>query len=536
MNAQLNVTGPDLTAAARERLEALVHDRVASRLFAGDSTLWGEAAEAEARVRLGWVRAHEDADELIAEITALRDEFRSRQVNRFILCGMGGSSLAPEVIAQSQSLDLMLLDSTHPDTVRRMVEQDLSRVGVIVSSKSGSTVETRSHLEAFTRQFQRLGIDPAERIVIVTDPGSALESEARAAGMHVFLAQPDVGGRFSALTAFGLVPTGLAGADIDQLVRDAENATQLLNRDSVHNPALQLAAALLPEESAQEATRIEFFVGEHAAASQVSGIGDWIEQLVAESSGKNGRGVLPVVMGALTDDAHAHALTLSNRIIEVDLAASDGNDAVGEDSPSAIRVCGPLGTQFLLWEAATAVLCRLLGVNPFDQPDVESAKVAAREALARAQADDQPHVDVEAAEEAAQNLAASLAELRGQIPDHGYLAIQAYLDRIPQNMGALEQLRAELSRAWELPVTVGWGPRYLHSSGQLHKGGPRIGGYLQLTDTPEPDSGLLSGDATFAALIASQASGDLSVLRAHGRPVLALDVSRLPEILETLGS
>ena len=507
-------------AGAEERLAALVADRVASRIFARDASLWGPEAAAEASVRLGWTSFAGAADELIPAVEELRAELRGAGVDRVVLCGMGGSSLAPAVITRWAGVALTMIDSTHPDAVRRALDPGLlPRTAVVVSSKSGSTIETRSHLAAFEAAFRAAGVDAAGRIVVVTDPGSPLEADSRAAGRRVFTADPDVGGRFSALTAFGLVPSGLAGADVRALVRDAQGVRDALARDEAGNPALRLAAAIaagLPDR---------FVLALRAAAGADWGLEAWIEQLVAESTGKAGRGVLPI---ALPGDAAEFASVPANTL-PVLLAAGEAG-AAGD----GVVVGGSLGEQVLLWEVATAALGRLMGIDPFNQPDVESAKAAAREALGGGPGQDDarpvpgmPGTALLAApgDAAPESAAEIVAALRAAVPAGGYLAIQAYLDPGGDAAPELSALRDRLARVLGVPVALGWGPSYLHSVGQLHKGGPALGAFLQLSDDAAPELPIPGSEQGFGALIAAQARGDRTVLAERGRPVVALRCS-----------
>src|SRR5690606_21895018 len=242
---------------------------------ARDATLWGEAAEDEASRRLAWVDLYRTSRPLVGEIAALRDQLHQQGLDRVVLCGMGGSSLAPEVICATAGVPLVVLDSSHPDMVRACVEQDLERTVVVVSSKSGSTVETDSQRRAFEAAFRDAGIPPAERIVVVTDPGSPLDRASRDAGYRVVNADPDVGGRYSALTAFGLVPAGLAGADVAQLLDEAEAVADLLYEDDRGNPALTLGAALAGTEPLRDKLVIT------DDGSGIPGFADWAEQLIA---------------------------------------------------------------------------------------------------------------------------------------------------------------------------------------------------------------------------------------------------------------
>ncbi len=518
-------------SAAGGDIARLVSDGVAGRLFAGDATLWGPAAEAEASIRLGWIDAFDRAEGLLDELDRLRASLRSRGIDRVVLCGMGGSSLAPEIIARRDWAALTVLDSTHPATVRRALGGDLSRTAVVVSSKSGTTVETRSHLAAFERRFREAGIDAASRIVIVTDPGSPLESDARGAGYRVFLADPNVGGRFSALTAFGLVPSALAGAGVRALLDEARAAAPVLSADDPANPALRLAAALAAGLPARYACALM------EAEVRPAGLGDWIEQLLAESTGKDGEGLLPLALSGEAPELHG---AMPSAATLVALSPEAANLLPAQTSVAAV---GSLGAQFLLWEAATAVLCRLIGVDPFDQPDVEAAKVAARAAMAPGASEDRPLAVLAEAggtqvlagpgDAPAAGVGEALRELCAAIPDGGYLAVQAYLDADALR-GSVAELRDRLAVALGAPVSVGWGPRFLHSTGQLHKGGPRVGAFLQLLDVPEVDEPIPGGEMGFGALIAAQARGDREVLQSRGRPVLALRSPRPDALLRAL--
>ena len=275
-----------------------------------------------------------------------------------------------------------MLDSSQPDMVRAAIT-DLERTVVVVSSKSGSTVETDSQRRAFQAAFAEAGIDPTARIVIVTDPGSPLDEESRAGGYRVINADPNVGGRYSALTAFGLVPSGLAGADIEALLDDAEAVSDVLSADDDGNPGLRLGAAM----AGTDPLRDKFVIVDDG--SGIVGFADWAEQLIAESTGKQGTGVLPVVVGGDSDPEvrwPAADVTVARLVgdsdDDVDLdALGSGPDGEADGSRSEVAVSGPLGAQLLLWEVATAAAGRLLDINPFDQPDVESAKKAARALL-----------------------------------------------------------------------------------------------------------------------------------------------------------
>ena len=526
MSAALEVSATGAAAdAVAAHVPSLVAEKFASRLFDRDATLWGEEAASEAGARLGWVDLHRSSRPLVGEVAALREELRVEGVDHVVLCGMGGSSLAPEVICASAGVGLTVLDSSHPDQVRSALTDRLDRTVVVVSSKSGSTVETDSQRRVFVAAFEEAGIDPTRRIVVVTDPGSPLEKQSRDGGYRVVNADPEVGGRYSALTAFGLVPSGLAGVDIKGLLDDAEAVADLLAEDDEANPALRLGATMAGTDPLRDKLVL---VDE---GSGLPGFPDWTEQLIAESTGKGGVGVLPVVVS----DSSCPEVALPPQDATVARLVGDSEDDGHQGGPSGseVTVSGSLGAQLLLWEAATVVAGRLLGINPFDQPDVESAKLAARSML-EGEPDTAPADAVDGAVEiramggdwlggattVREALDALLTELDG---DAGYVAVMAYLDRIRD--ADLSDVRRKLAIRTRRPVTFGWGPRFLHSTGQLHKGGPQVGVFLQVTGAVESDLPVTGRDYTFGELITAQAAGDARVLADHGRPVLRLHLT-----------
>ncbi len=523
---EVSATGAAADAIA-SRVPGLVEEKFASRLFGKDATLWGPEAEPEARIRLSWTGLHRTSRPLLGQIAAIRDELGERGVEHVVLCGMGGSSLAPEVICATEGVEITVLDSSDPDQVRAALADRLERTAVVVSSKSGSTVETDSQRRAFVDAFIGADIEPTSRIVVVTDPGSPLDGAARDEGYTVVNADPEVGGRYSALTAFGLVPSGLAGADIERLLEEADGVADLLADDDEANPALRLGSALAGTRPLRDKLVL---VDER---SGLMGFPDWAEQLIAESTGKQGTGLLPVVVGDTSDPEVA----LPPPDVTVVRLAPDDDEPDLDDDPGAggsdVTVSGPLGAQLLLWEAATAVAGRLLGINPFDQPDVESAKKAARSML-EGRSDTTPPAFVDGSVEVralggdwlgeASTVRDAVAALLATLdPELGYLAVMAYLDRSAHT--DLADVRRTLAVRTKRPVTFGWGPRFLHSTGQFHKGGPARGVYLQITGTPAEDLPVPGKEYTFGTLITAQAAGDAQVLADHGRPVLRLHLT-----------
>jgi glucose-6-phosphate isomerase len=512
-------------AAYADAVERLCHHGVAGKIAERDPTLWGHEAQAEASKRLAWVDLAEHSRPLVAEIEQLRQELAGQGIDHVVLCGMGGSSLAPEVITRTAGVELTVLDSSDPDYVRAAVNDRLESTVVVVSSKSGGTVETDSQKRAFEQAFRDAGHDPADHIVVVTDPGSPLESEARAAGYRVFPADPMVGGRYSALTAFGLVPSGLAGADISQLLDEAAAIHPALGEDSVDNPGLRLGA-LLGLAAVNGVDKLVLA----DAGTPILGFGDWAEQLIAESTGKQGRGILPVVVEGT--DAPNFDPSTSDEVL-VGIGPDPFFDKVTPASGWGASVDAPLGAQMLLWEFATVIAGQIIGINPFDQPDVESAKVAARSLLDGSGATPEAAFSDGAIEvhatpgllpDETTTAAGAVDALLGSLdPDRGYLAVMAYLDRAAD--AGLASVRRSLAERTGRPTTFGWGPRFLHSTGQLHKGGPPVGVFLQVTGTPGRDLPVPGREFTFGEFIAAQAVGDGAVLAEHDRPLLRLHLT-----------
>ena len=493
---------------------------VARALADKDATLWGPDAVAEAEKRLGWMDLPTTSETLLPQLRELRDRLTAKGIDHVVLAGMGGSSLAPEVITRTAGADLTILDSTDPHQVGAALADRLQRTVVVVASKSGSTVETDSHRRAYEQAFHDAGLtdaEAAERIVVVTDPGSPLHDEASRAGYTVVLADPDVGGRYSALSAFGLTPSHLAGADVGRLLADARVLSGELRDDD--NPGIVLGRAL---GDAAKAGRDKLVLAD--AGSGMVGFGDWAEQLVAESTGKQGTGILPVVVEGTDAPGFSDAGPDAVRV------------ALGPGRPGldAASVTGSLGAQFLLWEYATAVAGKVLGINPFDQPNVTESKENTKAILDEA-GDDGPlpegepalvdgDIDVHGdlgAFGSPTDLTGVLRAVVDQVGDRGYLAVMAYLDR--HGDGDTADVRPLLARAARgRPVTFGWGPRFLHSTGQFHKGGPQVGVFLQVTGAVDKDVDVPGRPYTFGRLQMAQALGDLRALQERGRPVVRL--------------
>jgi glucose-6-phosphate isomerase len=456
--------------------------------------------------RPAWMDFPGTSPGLLTGFRSLAD--KRNDLDDVVLIGMGGSSLAAEVISSAASKRLTVLDTTDCHQVGAVLARDPDRMLVVLSSKSGETIETNSLCRVFTRHlaYRLPAEEVARHFVAVTDPGSLLHRIASDRGYDVVLADPSVGGRYSALGPFGLAAASLLGIDVRSLLD--ESAAMLAELERPDNPGSALGLALA---SAASAGRDKLVLD--VPDPSLGCLGDWIEQLIAESTGKQGRGILPVSGGRATPDSIRATLT---------------GPGLGRSVPgTALLVARPLGAQFLLWEYATVVACRGLGVDPFDQPNVEESKANTAELLRGGGVSVRPdfvdgEIEVYTADGAprARNVADVLTGLVEQVPVNGYLSVMAYLDRGEDRLvaGLESALRARTPR----PVTFGWGPRLLHSVGQYHKGGPPTGVFCQITGAVASDIEIPGRPFTLADLQAAQAIGDWRALRARERPVVRL--------------
>jgi glucose-6-phosphate isomerase len=483
----------DRTSAKYKELQAF-HDRLKTK----DSTIWGPEAQAEAAVRLNWIDLPESSRELLPQFDALAAKHRDKTT--VILCGMGGSSLGPEVIAQTFSKQLFVLDSTDPDYVAHALKAELAKSVVVVSSKSGSTIETASQRALFEGAFKDAGLNPIDHMVFVTDPGSPLDKQVRDGGFTVVNADPNVGGRFSVLSPFGLVPAALIGVDVSVLLDNAGDTKAAFFADS----QLMCDIAYLLTYVADQ------YVAFTDQDSGMPGLSDWIEQLVAESTGKNQVGRLPVVAETAHNGREGGAFTI---------AFAGVADLV---------VAGDLASQFIVWEWVTALVGAALGIDPFNQPNVTEAKEQTsalltewRGALPSFAGD--LNDGVLEIFGTGKNATDALTNLIAQIPDDGYIAIMAYLDR--KDDVRVAELRAILADKSGRPVTFGWGPRFLHSTGQFHKGGQQNGVFLQITGDVKNDIAIPGQNYGFKTLVAAQALGDGKALASRKYPLLRFNLT-----------
>jgi transaldolase/glucose-6-phosphate isomerase len=545
MNARLT---PDLRAAFETAAAAWKSGERTGRIWEGDATVWTGGDEA---YWLGWLDAPEREAARLGDYAELARVAAHRGIRDVLLLGMGGSSLGAEVLRQSfgklpRSPRLHVLDSTHPDQVRSFAETiDPRSAWVVVASKSGSTVEPNLLLGYFLDLFAaELGDSAPARFIAISDPESSLDKLARE---QRFLAlvpgEPTIGGRFSAISPFGLVPAVLLGLDLPRYVALASAlAADCREPEIENNPgvALGLALGVAAEAGRDKLTLI--------LAPEIAAFGAWLEQLVAESTGKRGQMILPVdgeplappnwygkdrlfvvirYAGRLTDeqeDAVATLLFAGQPVIEIDCAD-----------------LAELGAEFFRWEFATAVAGAFLGLHPFDQPDVEAAKVAARNLTQKVEetgalppeapfyAEHGVELFADPDEAAALFLAADERSLRGILAAHldrarpgDYVALCAFLEMNEANQAAMAEVRKAVSKVTGVASTLGFGPRFLHSTGQAHKGGPATGLFIQFTDKPAADLPVPGRRLTFGQVIASQARGDLEVLTARGRRALRI--------------
>jgi glucose-6-phosphate isomerase/transaldolase/glucose-6-phosphate isomerase len=503
------------------RIEHLATADAVRRAWSGDYTLWG-SQPAEIANRLGWLRLPQTMSEHVGPLRHFADSVRSEGCDAVALLGMGGSSLAPETLARTLRSPagaprLIVLDTTHPDALRRLGEPlDARRTLFIVSTKSGTTSETLSLFHHFYRLTRDAVGDAAAggRFVAITDPGSPLVQLAQQHNFRrVFLNDPTIGGRYAALSLVGLVPAALLGLDLDELIESARSMTARCGPSIPleRNPAALLAALLAAhvDDGHDKATIV--------LPKALASFGDWLEQLIAESTGKCGMGVVPIVGEPLgTPDVYG-----ADRVF-----IRLGTDAETPHPTVDVEFPGPedIGGQFFLWEFATALLGHLLGVNPFDQPDVESSKKVTRQMLSayREQGERPSAPCVPLTPD-------TLRQFVSQAVPGDYIAILAYLDPRPEIAESLATLRRALRDATHCATTLGYGPRFLHSTGQLHKGDSGRGLFIELVDEVSDDLQIPDGSGrpvSFGLLLRAQAFGDAQALAARGRRVLVTDLGR----------
>jgi glucose-6-phosphate isomerase len=524
-----------IEGAVNKRLEQLEQAAVVRRIAEKDAGLWKSngSTQAEIRERLGWLQVADRMEERVPELEALRKELVSEGFSDAVLMGMGGSSLAPEVFRQtfgapSGALDVHVLDTTDPAAIIALETSiDVRKTVFIVASKSGTTLETLSHYRHFWQQAGQKG----GQFIAITDPGTPLAEEATRRGFRrSFLNPPDIGGRYSALSYFGLVPAALGGVDLAGLLDRAATMTQACSPSvpTGENPGAWLGAVFA------EASKVGRDKITIVAPSAIQSFGVWAEQLIAESTGKEGKGLVPVA-----DEALGTPAVYGNDRLFVRLALP------GDDGPSALAALGKaghpvvtlklsdplaIGAEFFRWEYAIAVAGAILGINVFDQPNVQEAKDLTKKVLSEG---NPPTVGegIRWAGQPGATLEAAIQALLGQVRAGDYVALLAFVAPTAEHDRALNAIRLAIRDTYRVATTVGYGPRYLHSTGQLHKGGPNTGVFLQLVGDDADDLPIPGEKFSFGVLKQAQALGDFQALRNHGRRVLRIQARDVAQAL-----
>lgn len=485
--------------------------QIAERLWQRDIHVFGqrdETALQSIRTRLGWLDAPYQFEKKIAELEQFAKEVVDRGFTSTVLLGMGGSSLCVEVIREVLGIQggfpvLHVLDSTHPDQIAQLEAQlDLPRTLFIVASKSGTTIESDSFYRYFWNKIVAVERDhPGNHFIAITDPNTYLSKHsAEQMFFRTFENPSDIGGRFSALSYFGLVPAALMGVDLRKFIARAIEEARSSKSSTLENPALTLGVALA---TAHEAGRNKVFI---TSSKQYQSFVYWAEQLVAESTGKSGKGILPVDATVAMNVSDGFSISL---VYDEDSAPT--SEVPGQEIH--LRDEYDLAAQFFRWEFATAVCGALLDINPFDEPNVTESKNNTTRVLG----------DLETLGSLPKLDASPISEITefaiANIPDAGYFAILAYIPRNAESIERLNKLRDELSAATNRPVTVGFGPRYLHSTGQLHKGGAKQGAFAIIIDEPKAHVSIPTKTYNFNQLVRAQAIGDSEALSSKDLPV-----------------
>ena len=525
------------TTRIKEGIADLKEKKIMKRIWDHDHTVW-KSDPTEITNRLGWLHIAETALENLPRLAELTEDLLNEGYFQVVLLGMGGSSLAPEVFKSTfgnrdGALDLAVLDSTDPDAIRSIsADLDLSKTVFIVATKSGGTVETLSFFKYFYNQvLEKIGLDQAgEHFIAITDPGSKLEKLASKYNFRTtFLNDPNIGGRYSALSYFGLVPAALIGVDIKTLLE--RSLTALCSCESCNcaldddNYGAQLGVILgeMAQNGRDKLTLI--------TSPEITSFGNWVEQLIAESTGKEGQGILPIVGERIGNpDDYSNDRLFVFLMLENDQSENDSIQSLVEAGHPVVRIqlddLYDLGGQFFLWEIATAVAGHILKINPFNQPNVESAKILTRK-LVNEYMESGTLPAGEVAELSSETLNSFLAD---SISPGSYLALQAYIQPTSDIETKLQDLRLSLINQFKVATTLGFGPRFLHSTGQLHKGDSGDGIFIQLyttpqTDLPIPDvAGKPESSMSFGILKNAQALGDAQALRDANRKLIRFNL------------
>ena len=526
-------------AAVQSALAEADQAHIIRRIWDKDASVW-KTEPAHQKIianSLGWLTVASEMFGKTDELKYFADRIRREGYQHVMVCGMGGSSLCPEVLRQTFGATngfptLLVLDSTDPDVINNFRNQiDVARCLFVIASKSGTTTEPVAFHRYWYGEVSGLSDSPGDSFIAITDPGTQMASTAEAEGFkHIFLNQPDIGGRYSALSHFGMVPAALLGIDINKFLQNANAMAELCKLPAAQNPAAMLGA-VMAECALAGRDKLTIVADEKLAT-----VGLWIEQLVAESTGKEGKGIVPIVLEPAGDVS-----TYGDDRVFVSISLGERNRALRQlenaGHPIVYRTLGDideLGAEFFLWEMATAFAGWRLAINPFDQPNVQEAKDATKALLNRytneGKLNEQPaltqsgELTVYGEGSASESLADVVHEHIKKAKRGDYIALLAYVEETAEIDAALTTLRTTLRDLTACAVTVGYGPRYLHSTGQLHKGGPDSGVFLQITASDHTDFDVPQSSYSFSVLKQAQAQGDLDALWAHGRRALRIDL------------
>jgi transaldolase/glucose-6-phosphate isomerase len=532
-----------------ERITGLEEEHFSARLWRKDAGLWKRDPEDQADIRnaLGWLHVPEKMEENLSELNAFKKEILDAGFRHVLHMGMGGSSLTPLVFARTftpdpQALPLTVLDSTDPTTILKIEHAlPIENTLFIIASKSGTTAEPLAFGEYFYQKVKQIkGERAGENFCVITDPGTPLVKMAQErAYRKTFLNFADIGGRYSALSYFGLVPATLMGVDVSELLARALRMRHACDSSvpAHENPGLTLGAALGELAGNYKRNKLTFLM-----PKAISPLGLWLEQLLAESTGKEGTGILPVAGEPIGEPADYG----EDRVF-VYIRMKGTTDKILERSVAYLRETGQplitialddaldLGQEFFRWEIATATAGAILGINAFNQPNVQESKDNTNRllALVRTQGklpEEKPSLVKDSLKlyfkESASTVPATLKQFLSQARPGDYLALMAYITENPTNQRALQDIRSMLQDGLHIPITLGYGPRFLHSTGQFHKGGPNTGLFLQLTSEAARDISIPGAPYTFGVFKRAQALGDLEALEKHGRRVGHIDIGK----------
>jgi glucose-6-phosphate isomerase len=563
LSTALGDYAPRVEAALAEAATAKVVERIWNR----DASLWKSEESHQKIIRnsLGWLTVPTEMLGVADELTNFAGEIRKSGFQQVMVCGMGGSSLCPEVLRQTFGRqqdfpELLVLDSTDPDTIDNFKQRiDVSKCLFIVASKSGTTTEPIAFHRFWYHEVTQKTDAPGQAFITITDPGSQMADTAAAEGFkRIFLNQPDIGGRYSALSYFGMVPAALMGLDVAQLLRRTQPMSAACGASIAanQNPAFLLGAVMA---ECANAGRDKLTI---VTDQKLSTLGLWIEQLIAESTGKEGKGIVPIVgeslsaVSAYGDDRLFVSISVGP-IAEETKAKLKSLEAAGH--PVVYRSLADLydlGAEFFLWEMATAFAGWRLGINPFDQPNVQESKDATKALLEKYQregklqeqtplaGDGQLAVfgGVEKIGAPLNSVSDALRSFLAEIKTGDYVALLAYIEKTGETEAALQTIREQVRAMTSCATTVGYGPRFLHSTGQLHKGGPNSGVFIQITAPDKVDFPVPGAPYSYSVLKDAQALGDFQSLQSHGRRALRVDLgsdvvaglSKLQKLIESI--